>query len=976
MGGANAVISAIITARDFATPTIQRVAQASSRATMNQIQNMTQLDRTIAAANKRYDEHLDRQRQYEQNTHRMGMTTGRLITMMVKFGIILKALQLVTSPLKLIGEGIRDLITTDRGVREITGMLREQGDTSAVLVKRYADLTVASRNLQRQFGFTAKDSVSGLYDIASVIQTLNITGFATDNTEAIIKLAGAAGHLAIAGFMPLEEATSGLTTVFNALNIPLTNVNEVMDIMFNAVKIGKGHMSDLTSNMGSFLEILGDLTTQDSRLQSFQETMGIFGYLTTVVSAPRAGTAVKRLLEGVAGRSPEQQNLITGIQSAFGVDLSAARFSGEGPKSYFGALIGAVGPDSPQLSNMLESRLGYAPSEAQMRAVSTAILEKFTGDKRAATALLSMRPDQMESVFSVMAQRGSAAAAEQESMQAYETRWNIFQQRISVIAQTLQQNTLPKMMSFFDGISSVLDSTMSGQNFANMGSGQQLKTIITDLNDAFQNWFIGGPRQQREGGTGREAIRDTMRDWGTNAAQFFMGAFGIALPGEVEKNRNYFYDAANTMIQSLTGGIFDTIGSTIKNRGIFPMLGDIWGNPLGRGAGTFFGLMKMGVPWFLALPLALAGGATASTDLGGIQGPAAVISAVATAGLIRRGITGAKNMAMKEIVGPITTIPGARRAGQGMAQGYDYMMNSYAGPLYSAWSPSWMRNTRYPNFVPGQNIPGMGYMPPPMNASGKQLRNYGYSQSEINAMTAARGAGGTFTPGFIGPPGPPNGSSRMSRFGRSMRGMMTGESGMSQAGSMIGGGIGALAGSMAANRFAPDNEIAGALIPVIGGAVGMTGVGMVAIAGGLVGTALWETAQTIGVVTDNWDKVGIGLKNWWEEHFPGIKTPGSMADISTNIPGFNRPLTSADFTMGATIPGMQLRPGAPNPYDGIFDSPKAPPHINLEFHVDHMNMDKSQLGEFANMAYEVFVTKFGGEADNNANVLVGPMITP
>jgi len=735
LGGAAAIINAQIRAQDLASQVVTAFAN-KTRTALGQINvAQSQLTRTFVDANKAYEVHIQRMQRYGQESERVGMSTGRLITMMVKFGIILKALQIATEPLRILSEGVKNLMEVDVRTREIMGMLADQTDTTATKISRYNNLVSTTIDLQRKFGFTAQDVGKGLYDVASVITTLDITGYAKDSTEAITKLTTDAATLARGGFMPLEEATSGLTTVFNALNIPVSNVNQVMDIMFNAVKIGKGHMADLTASMGNFLNTLGDLTTEGNKLQAFQETMGIFGYLTTVVSAPRAGTAVNRLLTGVAQRSTQQGILLSAIERDFAVDLTSTSFVQQGPRAYFEKLLGAVGPQSPQLSALIQSRTGQAPTEAQMIAVSTAILEQLTGDKRAATAMLALtRQDQFDKINPVMAQRGTAAMSEEQAMTAYQTRWDLFTQNIAAVGENLQMGILPKFMTFFDGVAKVLDETMSVEGFMDLSSGQKLDNIWQAINTKFTKWFNTG---------GKEEMRANAAELGGNAAAFFAQAFGVKLPGSLAGQKNAWFAAGGEIIGGMWQGFTNKMADIFSGRGIMESLGDIKDSPLVRGAATFFGLTKLGVPWPVALALSLSSAAATGTNLGPVGnfvGTAAPMLGATI--LMSRGIRGIPNAAVS--LGNDLLIPQMISGGRGIWNaipvpgGMPIGANS-AWPRYGVYRGPGGRMVSGP--PPGM-MTSMGYMRPPIMGQYSAFNGPAY-----NPYTNNR-------PQQMGPPGP------------------------------------------------------------------------------------------------------------------------------------------------------------------------------------------------------------------------------
>jgi hypothetical protein len=995
MGGSSATISASIVARDMASAVIRSWANTTRQATSQVNSAHAQLNNTLATTTKAASTAQTALQTYQQEQHRMGMSTGRLIVMMVKFGIILKALQIATAPLRIMSEGIKNLMTVDVGSREIMGMLATSTDTVSDKITRYNLLVGANIELQRKWGFTAADVGKGLYNVASVISTLNFAGYAASPAEAITKLTSDAATLARGGFMPLEEATGGLTTVFSALGLPLTDTAQVMDIMFNAVKIGKGHMSDLTANMGGFLAILGDITTETGRMQAFQETMGIFGYLTTIVSAPRAGTAVRRLLEGISDPSGPQGQLMKQVEDTFGINLSAAQFSTVGPNNYLTDLLGAVGPTSAKLSGFLEQRLGKPPTEEQMRAASTAILEKITGDKKAAIGLVSMaRPGVLEDIMPVMAQRGSAAMAESEAMLAYQTKWERFTQNIAVVGETLQQNVLPQIMDFFGGVTSVLELTTKNQAYADAGTGGKVGMILKSINLAFGNWFTGA-NEAGPAGAGKNQISAYFETVGYNAAKTFMSAFGISLPGEVDKQSNYLFEAGGRIIGGMWKGVSDRVGEVFSVKGITGIIGDLANNPLARGAATFFGLIKTGIPWPIALMLSMSGAAAAGgTDLGPIGNPvAAAAGAIGVISLLRNVTSGARNWAVGN--------PAIANNGGGFVGNTMYAARGVRSGAQWLWNrvpngapPSGMFST-YPGYgytrgpggriisgqPPGGMVGNMGYMTPPIMG---EYSAFGGPTLSAQRTPSSFAPGRFQAPAFLG---------RMGRgVGRGVSAVRGSIGRMGAAGP--GAGLGLLAMALGANG----DEEAATAAGMGSGALMLTSMAPVLaipLAIASVVMAIKQVADTIQLIRDNWEKFSFALRNnmlgdipLFGAFFSFLKNIWSAVDAWNNAPwnihstvppaGMQNSPTYQQVPAAIPIPAGVVPPGAgPQflPQPGADPGKYKPVSLTMTFPNATLQMNKDQLQEYADMAYDAVVSRFSGESTNSGKTAQGLVAT-
>ncbi len=933
-----AVIQAIIDARDLASAKVNAFANNLNKQAVGGVQNLNnklgQLAQTssttfnkmaqhqqnqstlMAKLNMQYQNQVQIHKQLAEHTDRQGMSMGRLISMMVRFGIILQALRLATAPLQLIGIGARDLMETDKGVREINAMLVTHGEKVADVENRYLGLVRASQQLQMTFGVTAKDATRGLYEVASVIQTLNIKGYvdstksmADQQAEAITKMTNQAAVLARGGFMPLEQASSALMTTLQAMQMPATATTDVMDIMFQTVKLGKGHMDEMTASMGSFLAILGELSPDSMKMQNLGETMAIFGMLTTVVSAPQAGTAVKRMLESITDRSPAQRGLVQQIQRATGVDLSAANFAAVGPATYFGGpgaggLIGAVGRDSKFVRDLIEKRTGKPATEAQMRAVSLGILERFTGDKRSAKALYEQDTTAMTAAYAMMdpnTRQGAAKLANDEALKSYQNKWDVFQQNISVVAQTLQESTLPKIMNFFQGVSNVLSTTMESQDYQMLDAGGKIGMLLNNISKAFESWYTTG---------GKEQIHSFGSEVGGNLAAFIVGALGIKMPGEIESNRQYFADAGGTMVAAFVGGFFDRLSSAISGRGMQTFT-DLLNNPFARGAGTFFGLMAIGVPWPLAIMLSAGAGMTAMKNSqtgepllsGWTQGIFTVIAAlmalVATLNLVGKTITMVKAFGQGGVFW-------TGNAGKNISAGYNNTIGR-TQPLRNAVNTGWSVP-----YTPGQaitqyrNAQGQ-FVPPPV--PGQPYRVNGQFAPMPIATTT------------VIPPVSPSLRSRIGRIGVSPAAQM----GMSIAGG-IGGGI---LGEQIGQSFGGDdttNALLGA-----GGSIGM----MMAMSSGglavpfvLAGSAALLAAGNVKLLADNWGSLSRAMKN-----------------DKDAIPGWLQAIYNVGTQIGTNAgPGKDVGIGGlPNILDlfsgrsGNAGNGAGPPPPNITIKIDNVN---------------------------------------
>jgi TP901 family phage tail tape measure protein len=113
-------------------------------------------------------------------------------------------------------------------------------------------------------------------------------------SEATILLEGFA-KTAVAGQVSIQDASRGTIPILNAFNIPLSRVNEVLDIQFQLVRKGVGTYDE-------FSKVFGRVVPSATRAhQSFQEVAAMLAYLTrNGLSAAMASSSAARALDALS----------------------------------------------------------------------------------------------------------------------------------------------------------------------------------------------------------------------------------------------------------------------------------------------------------------------------------------------------------------------------------------------------------------------------------------------------------------------------------------------------------------------------------------------------------------------------------------------------------------------------------------------------------------------------------------------------
>jgi TP901 family phage tail tape measure protein len=153
-----------------------------------------------------------------------------------------------------------------------TTSVRELGDIGLSVARR---LPVAFESIQET-----------LFFILSSIDT-NLKG-ATIGLEKF-------GRAAVAGQTDMQTAAKGTIAILNAFNVPIENVNEVLDVQFELVRKGVGTYEE-------FAKVFGQVVPAAARAgQNFETIAAMLAFLTrNGLSASRAATSAARAMEAFA----------------------------------------------------------------------------------------------------------------------------------------------------------------------------------------------------------------------------------------------------------------------------------------------------------------------------------------------------------------------------------------------------------------------------------------------------------------------------------------------------------------------------------------------------------------------------------------------------------------------------------------------------------------------------------------------------
>ena len=268
-----------------------------------------------------------------------------------------KGLGKATSGLKGLGRGLGGLVKgtalAGAGVGilaaklagDFSKSLREVGTLMGGLTDRQMkDMSRELRHLSQTSGLALSSLSKAKYDVVSA-------GFA--NAADSAKILSATTRLAVGGVTSAANAADILTTALNAYGLKAEEVNDVSDILFTTVKLGKTTMDELGASLGSVLPIARGAGLELSTVGAAMASLTAAGISTAESSTALRGAIIALTAPADGARKAMEQ-----------AKLEAKRFS----------------DGSLDLLNTIKQFEGMDP----------ATLRKFIPDIRASAAIQSL----------------------------------------------------------------------------------------------------------------------------------------------------------------------------------------------------------------------------------------------------------------------------------------------------------------------------------------------------------------------------------------------------------------------------------------------------------------------------------------------------------------------------------------------------------------------------------------------------------
>lgn len=264
--------------------------------------------------------------QFSTRATRRATQTGRVLSRGLTFPIV-GAFGVMAAT------GTRDLITVERGLREVNSLF---GETGAAGERNFRQVQQMVKDLSAEVGIAQETLVGGLYQAISA-------GVPRENAFEFMRVASEAS---VAGVTDVETAVDGLTSIVNAFGLEAADAQAVADSMFATVQGGKTNFEQLATS------IFQAAPAAAAAGVSFQEVNAAIATLTASGTPTAvATTQIRAALVGLNRPSADLNRIFQDL----GYRNAQAAIEAEGLGFALSAVADAAGGNQGRLQTLLGS---------------------------------------------------------------------------------------------------------------------------------------------------------------------------------------------------------------------------------------------------------------------------------------------------------------------------------------------------------------------------------------------------------------------------------------------------------------------------------------------------------------------------------------------------------------------------------------------------------------------------------------------
>ena len=283
------------------------------------------------------------------------------------FGKDLKAL---VAPAVAVGTALAGIGAASlKAAADLEKSLREVNTLLGKTAEGFAQIQQDVIKLSNQLGQSANDLSSALYQAVS----------AGNDYGAALKVVEQSSKLAVAGVADLTDTVNLITTVLNAWKLEASELEEVSDSLFTAVRLGKTTVSELAASIGQIAP-----TAKNAGVSLDEINAGLALLTANGLSTAEAVTGLRAILSAVIKPSEEAAQKAKEL----GIDFSVAAIESKGLATFLGEIGDATGGSVAALAEFFPNARAIGPAltlAANGGEDYLAVLDEFS-EKNGATA--------------------------------------------------------------------------------------------------------------------------------------------------------------------------------------------------------------------------------------------------------------------------------------------------------------------------------------------------------------------------------------------------------------------------------------------------------------------------------------------------------------------------------------------------------------------------------------------------------------
>lgn len=437
------------------------------------------------------------QKQHE----RLRITFLGMLRVMALFAINLQIIRAATSPFTFFKNSLSEARVFQEQMAQINVLLR-------VTPERLKLLGDELSSISTRFGIDSREVLVGAKEIASSVDSL-VLGMLTESQAVSTIMAAAAKGAKLDG-TDINEVANALRTTLAALQLPVSDVDRVLALLFATVDVGAITFKELSNQIGGFSGTLRAVLPKDAALakQFTDEVFGMYAALTQVMPVAEAETAVNRfLISAGVKKSVQEQKLAAALSKATGVDITQEGLFRKGPLQYMKDIGSLIGQDSPLIGEIVSSgrdvsKMSDTDLQAALGATSAQVVGAVFKNVRALRPVLLLMQNDAELFDTVVTALQNSAnnldEAFEEATNNLNHQTNRFFKSIDRLQRSIAKPVIVEATAAVKDLADSVASVVDTRGFDELSASQKVSKVLNAITGALDRWLSsGGDRKVR-----------------------------------------------------------------------------------------------------------------------------------------------------------------------------------------------------------------------------------------------------------------------------------------------------------------------------------------------------------------------------------------------------------------------------------------------------------------------------------------------